>query len=213
MNNPTCLFCFCCNYSSQKDYTDHFLPFAQEHGIPPRFGISAHENYLTWIYTANGDPLHSSLPGQASVLGLRYLLAKMRGGADVEEMHSVSLVLNEVLYEKYDQQRKNKQLSNELQPCKAHAFSLISQIVLEEWGKLINRPEYPAFCGDKTFAITQQKRPNFIQYYSDPDQDIHYAVVFENETFSIRLVRRLSLLKEKKDAWIARTAYLKEKNQ
>ncbi len=84
------------NAASKGDQRQ-FLPMFEELGIPLEYGISQHDNIVTWVHHSNGAKLHSSNPERLGFLVLDFLNEEMKRGKDISQVQGLSYLINEYM--------------------------------------------------------------------------------------------------------------------
>ncbi len=101
LTNKTSHFMMILNANSRKEFQTQFTPFAKKHGIKPEFGITQHGNILTWVHATDYNQPHSANPEKVGLAIADHLLHKARAGEDINSITDISLLANELLYEKF----------------------------------------------------------------------------------------------------------------
>ncbi len=103
LTNNTSHFCIVMNVYSMKEAELQFNPFFERNRIIPKYGISQKENIITWIHATNYNQPHSAIPTKVGFAFADYLLYSAKREMNcINEITNISLLANEVLYEKYD---------------------------------------------------------------------------------------------------------------
>lgn len=108
------LFFLAENILSEVDWNNQFLPFCERQGITPTYGISQHKNIITWVHASNGIDPHSSNPEKYGLVLLDFLASEYRAGKDINSFNNMSLLINEMLNEKYESMLKSHLLTNNI---------------------------------------------------------------------------------------------------
>lgn len=102
--NKKSYFMYVVNSASQNDYKKHFLPYCYSHKVTPRYGISQHKNIITWVHNTNGKNLHASNPEDGLPFAI-FALEQCKKGKDVNELNSMSFLMNEMINKIYITQK------------------------------------------------------------------------------------------------------------
>lgn len=98
------------NIASPVDYNQCTNFFQKKH-IPMQYGISQYDNIITWIHHTDGISAHSSNPEKYGFYILDFLNEELKTGSDINSIKNLSLILNELLNEKYSYIKKIDEIS------------------------------------------------------------------------------------------------------
>ena len=82
LTNPKSVFLMVVNAFSDHDYKKQFLPFCKKHGIAPKYGITAHNNIITWVHASEGISLHGCNL-ETEFRFMEFIISQFRNGHDI----------------------------------------------------------------------------------------------------------------------------------
>ena len=158
----------CENFLSEKD-RNQFIPFFERNNFPLKYGISQHNNIITWIHATNGTKIHSSNPEKLEFLLLDYLNEELKNNECISDIENFSCFFNEYLNIKYISEiykEKSKKL------C---------QMILESiFNKLSNY-----FCFEN---VDFKNIDDSICLYLSDCKECHYKISLGNEAITTYLI-------------------------
>lgn len=101
------------NLASKVD-REQFIPFFIKNNIPIVYGISQHNNIVTWIHHTNGEKKHSSNPEYLWFLLLDFLNSELKNGNNINSLLNLSYIFNECLNNDYTNKRIISKLKKEI---------------------------------------------------------------------------------------------------
>lgn len=101
LTNKTSTFMIMMNAASNSEYNLQFVPFMNDYNIVPQYGISQKDNIITWIHSTPYKKPHSASATKVGIAFADYLLKKAKLGVNLNEIKNLSVLANELLYEKY----------------------------------------------------------------------------------------------------------------
>jgi len=85
------------NVRSKEDYEEQFIPFCESNNITPKYGITQHNNILTWLHDSDGYFLHTVFPSDLGCLLATFCIEEYRRSKDISFITNLSYLLNEEL--------------------------------------------------------------------------------------------------------------------
>ena len=75
--------------------------------MPIEYGITQHNNIVTWIHYTKGEKKHSSNPDRAFLSIVLFLNDELKKGCNINEFKNMSYIINEFMNNIYIQKKKN----------------------------------------------------------------------------------------------------------
>ncbi len=183
LTNPKSRFLLVINAASEWDITQQFTPFAQAHGITPKYGISQNKQIVTWLHHTDYSDMHSVFLEKIGLTFASYLCDKMKEGFDLNALQPCSTLLNEVLYEKYDQRMKLETANKELGTYYQYFFKSISRTIEEILYRRVPMQASPALRRylDYNFEVaTKAWKTGNIGYYIGAQMGYRYNIFYHD---------------------------------
>lgn len=195
LKNKTSKFMLIMNVGSVNEAKLQFEPFFQRHGIVPTYGISQKDNIITWVHVTNYNNPHSAYPEKAGFKLASYLLelaktSVMCEGYDLNELSNISLLANEVLYEKYDLKNKLESIQTERNAVYRFFIHTISECIKENLYRKIpiktseNLRRFLAY--DYEIRDIIRSKGN-IGYYIGAQEEFRYNIYYHEGEFYFRM--------------------------
>lgn len=183
LTNPTSRFMLILNANSKKEFATQFTEFAKLHGITPKFGITQHNNILTWVHATDYTETHSANPEKLGILFSEYLLRKVRDGADISEVNALSLFFTESLHEKFELKTIAENTAKEMNTIYKYFVKSISRTIEETLYRRIPMQASPALRRylEYNFEVeTKAWKPGNIGYYIGEQRGFRYNIFYHN---------------------------------
>ncbi|MBE6848562.1 MAG: hypothetical protein E7502_01445 [Ruminococcus sp.] len=183
LTNPKSRFLLVINAASEWDITQQFTPFAQAHGITPKYGISQNKQIVTWLHHTEYSDMHSVFLEKTGLAFASYLCEKMKEGFDLNALQPCSSLLNEVLYEKYDQRMKLETANKELDTYYQYFLKSISRTIEEALYRRLPMQASPALRRylDYRFEVeTKAWKTGNIGYYIGEQMGYRYNIFYHD---------------------------------
>ena len=131
LTNPKSRYAIAMNARSEEEYETQFVPFFERQKITPKFGITVHDNIITWIHSTKYWDTHKVIPGEVSLALMDFLLEKLRNNEDVNEITNLSILANQTLADIWDLKWQNENLTAERDAAYKFFIKNISDYICE----------------------------------------------------------------------------------
>ncbi len=190
LTNNNSHFFIVMNVNSPKEYRLQFTPFFELHNITPKFGISQKNNIITWLHATDYTQPHSAIPEKMGITLADYLLRQSRSGADLNDITNISLLANEIMYEKYDLRTHVEETRSEINTLYKFFIHSISRTIEEIlYRKIPMQASEPVRkLLDYKFEISKAVVENRnIGYFIGEQRKFRYNIFYHKGNFYFRL--------------------------
>lgn len=119
------------NMSSKEDFDAQFIPFSQNNGVTPKYGISSsRKNVITWLHCTDSHSPHSANPTDLGILIARSLIEHYRKYKELDSFYNLSQILNEEIRSKYVLHSKMFYINEWKKRLKSICYVLPSDVIM-----------------------------------------------------------------------------------
>ncbi len=183
LTNKTSRFFILMNVGSPKEYMLQFIPFFNNHNITPRFGLSQNDNIITWLHATDYTQPHSAIFEKTGVAIANCILMQAKNGAVINDLNTLSIYANEIMYEKYSLKTDLENSDKEKSTLYKYFVKSISRTVEETLYRRIPMQASPALRRylDNNFEVeTKVWKPGNIGYYIGAQREFRYNIFYHN---------------------------------
>lgn len=191
LTNKTSRFMLVLNAISSAEWGSQFVPFFENHGITPKYGITQTDNIVTWLHTTEYNDPHLANPLQNGMMFAVHVLDKVKAGESIENLYGMSLLANEALSEVYELKDAIAESEAEKRSFYKYFMRSITAMVKRSLSEKISHTANEKLknfldgnfnCRSVLWKITK------IGIYIG-EQDIYrYNIIYDDKTFYIMMV-------------------------